>query len=548
MRSPALRNRAATLAAAISTLGILFGLLVPIYSDEVGWRMQARSAIDGGVDRFLAEACGPNTLAHPPFFIVPLRYFSGYANLAFADPLFIRLAGVACALAWLAMLWMLIGNVSRSARERSALSLIAFGLSAFGVLPLMLVINRPEQPLLCAISLALLVTLRGWGADARETSHAQAVGAAATVVFAAAVALGYHLKGIVYAPIFVLCAVSSSRGINGRWARWIGAATILALTAIALPYWIDRFKCPADPVLAAKLAKENLASAFFTGGSLVDKLSLAAQGANPMTYVRLSMPAPEYMSQWLPAHIVTDVNAKIWRKILNAGWVASMVLGAFSFVVAAVRAWRARSLDLRAVAPLLLWSISTFWGITQLNKNSYEAALALPVTIMAIVLAIRAAAYGDGALRWIERLGFIVVAMAAISSAAVVTSYAKPLLVASRQHGYVDGQPYSLSPYGFDHVRNQIIATGRLCGIDPGQGTHALLVDDVTYFPYMATWRPLHRTGVLSDWNGSITDPAAYLRSKGSSGIVLGCAYLPPELRKMARRNGQFCCVGASSL
>src|SRR4051794_24442907 len=85
---------AEVVALLIAIASLLFGLLVPIYTDEVGWRFAARSAIDGGVDRSVAENCGPNTLAIVPLFMQPLRYASATVNLAFADPMFVRLTGV----------------------------------------------------------------------------------------------------------------------------------------------------------------------------------------------------------------------------------------------------------------------------------------------------------------------------------------------------------------------------------------------------------------------------------------------------------------------
>jgi hypothetical protein len=83
-----------------------------------------------------------------------------------------------------------------------------------------------------------------------------------------------------------------------------------------------------------------------------------------------------------------------------------------------------------------------------------------------------------------------------------------------------------------------------MCGVDEPDSIRGLVVDDLTYFAYMTSWRPLHRLGVLRVWNGSITDPIAYLRARSSSGIVVGCLYLPLELRARAHRVGPFCCLG----
>ena len=66
----------------------------------------------------------------------------------------------------------------------------------------------------------------------------------------------------------------------------------------------------------------------------------------------------------------------------------------------------------------------------------------------------------------------------------------------------------------------------------------------VTYFAFMESRLPQHRLGVIGLWRGTIDDPIAYLRSRGSSGAILGCHLLPPNLRARAKSEGRFCCLG----
>ncbi|WP_439374527.1 hypothetical protein [Bradyrhizobium sp. DASA03120] len=307
---------------------------------------------------------------------------------------------------------------------------------------------------------------------------------------------------------------------------------------------MDRFRCPADPVLAAKLAKENIAAILFGGGPVMSRMGEALRGANIFAYVGLSMPAERYMSNWLPPDVIDHKEATNWAAPLLLAWMSAMLLGIVSTGRALVRAARARKMDARLMLPILLVGIVLGWGATQLTKNAYEASLALPATILSIVLAIRAAEFSEITIRCAQIVSRFTLVVAAASLVALMAFYAKPLWVSAHQPGYVALQPYSVSPYGFSKIEDQIVATGRLCGIDPAKRPSGLLIDDLTYFAYMASYRPLHRTGVLSDWNGSIIDPVAYLATRRSSGIVLGCSYLPPALRQLAHSIGQFCCIG----
>ena len=78
---------------AVFVLAILAGIFYPVYTDEIGWRLQERAGFDG-VDKLFTQICGPNTLAHPPFWRMPVRYYSALFNSLFADPLYVRLSGI----------------------------------------------------------------------------------------------------------------------------------------------------------------------------------------------------------------------------------------------------------------------------------------------------------------------------------------------------------------------------------------------------------------------------------------------------------------------
>lgn len=522
-------------------LSLLFGVLLPIYTDEVGWRMQLRAGLDGGIDRMISDICGPNTNAAPPLFMMPFRYASAWLNLTFPDPLYVRTVGVGCAIVWAFLMRALIGRIAADARQRSLLRALAFALLGMGVLPLMLVMSRPDQIVLLAMTCAVLVAV--------VAAQRTATGAVSTWLWPLAIAalgvaaISYHLKGVLIAPLILVCIFLSGSGKRTLTARILAMLLFTGMAAPGAHYWVERFRCPDDPILAERLAKQNIASALVTEGDWRNVTMTALIGANPNNYIMLAEAHKYPMSDWLPRGQI-DNKASIARFIvMGLAWNGATVIAMFCLILALRRRWRERRIDLATAVPVALAGLAMIWGISQRARNDYEIMIALPMLALFCVFSLSAIPWTPQRTRQLG-VGIAIIALCSLVGQADIARRYYPLLrSAADQTGYVFRQPYSVSAYGFGPLRQTILDTARLCGIGKNGRAQRPLVDDITYFAMINSWRPFHRFGVLETWNGSIKDPIAYLHSRGSEGMVVDCRALSPSLRQQAIRNGQYCCI-----
>ena len=542
-RRPASFTRDPVAIAALAVLTmlvvtLLVGLLVPIYTDEVAWRMMlARSPLDGGFDRGLGDQCGPNSTVVAPFFMQPIRHFSAWMATHVADPRAVRISGVGLALAWVALFWRLTRRLPHDLRATGRT--IGLSLIGLGVLPFLLVWSRPEQPLLIAYTLALMVALAAQGERPRHSSR-RAWAAALIVMLTGVVALSYHPKGVVFLPIPLIAAACSSRGREGRGARIAAVTLLIGAGVIAFRYWSLRFGCAADPQLAAALAKENIASTI-DAGRLVDSAGRLFSAALPWPYVDQAAPSPDYMSNWLPSVPIPPLVGVIWQLCVRWIWRGAIYLVAAILIAGVVGALARRRFEPRLMLAGAIAFTVLAWGATQLKKNSYESALQLPLIVIMLVLALPM--LGDRFRRVVQVCALPLAILSIGSQLLLITFYAPVMTAIAAQPGPIGSQPYSYVPWGYPALEREIAAAARACAIDPVNGRH-LLVDDMTYFPLIRSWLPLHRMAHLGVWRGSIGDPIAYLQSQGASGGVTACAYMPDDVRARAKVVGRFCCIG----
>jgi hypothetical protein len=157
-----------------------------------------------------------------------------------------------------------------------------------------------------------------------------------------------------------------------------------------------------------------------------------------------------------------------------------------------------------------------------------------------------------GRAAWVSRgLAWIaptVAAAALLSEIAVIGFTAAPLLAAAQTPGALPAQPFSVSIAGYGKVRSDIVRAMALAGMDGRAPLPRLMVDDVTYLALQRHPLPFHNLGVTDVWSGSIDNPARYLLSRNSSGVVVPCRHLPMELESAAAVSGQICAINRSQL
>jgi hypothetical protein len=415
-----------------------------------------------------------------------------------------------------------------------------------GLLPFVMALSRPEQPVIMATTAIIIIALVPL--PTRNAAPWTGVKVALILVLAA-IAMSYHLKGVLYSVVAATCLAVCARGRGTVLPRIAGCIALLALTASAALYWIGRFQCPGDPKLAAMLARENLAAVIAEDGSPVDLVLEAVRGANPFNYVHLATPTAWPMSNWLPPEMFSGPQTAVVGVFLYLSWAIAFALTMLTLVGFFSRAgWRGLA-EPRVLIACAIFGCVLVWGASQLNKNVYEASHVLPLLLVcfALIWSLPEPDYLDfGRIATAVPLGFVTAAL--ISQAVVLGASAGPLLRAAQVPGYPQRQPFSVSLANYDAVRHNIRRAMALSGIRSDRPLRRLLVDDLTYLALQQYSLPLHRLGVLSTWNGSIDDPVKYLRSRHSDGVVVGCSVLPPDMLAAASRSGQICAISRAGL
>lgn len=540
-----LRN--VVLGVFVATL--LLGVFLPVYTDEIGWRFQERAAIDG-VDKLYSDICGPNTLAAPPWFMMPVRYYSAFFNTHFANPLTIRLSGVLYALIWTALLLLLVRRTVGEAWHRSLVTVCGLGLMCLGTLPLLLVWSRPEQPIVIALLAALLLAWSDWRAPGEPTPPCAAWLRSAGVLLLAVVALSYHLKGVFLFPVFAACLWFASSGRAAVLPRAVGGGALVMLTAWALHYWSARMQCPGDAVFWARFSRNSIGAAL-AGVKTLDQvpplLWKLIGNVDFADYFRLPAPRRIPLSFWLEGRQVTRAQSAVWAGGLVVLWTLASLAALACLALAARRMGRERAIDRRAVMAVVLVVSGAGWAATQLIKNVYEASFMLPLLMVAVVLALatqeRALAGRPVRARLFRGLAAVIGVAAVVSPLAVGIIYAGSLARAAGHDGYLPRQRVSLSVRPYPGLEHEVLAAAKLCRIPEPEKAKALMIDDLTYLPFQKSRLPQHWLGVTGLWKGEIEDPIAYLKSRDSDGIIVGCQVLPRDLRARARESGGFCCL-----
>lgn len=531
-------SRVAFLTAPIAFgLAVLTGFFVPIYTDEIGWRWQERAGLDG-VDKLLSVVCGPTSIVKPPFWMMPARYYSAFWNVEFNSPIYTRVSGLLYALAWGALLIFTIRRIAPNRARARILVTLAFATMTIGLTPWLLVWSRPEQPIIISVTIAILISSRGWD-NFTLVGHLRGWLTAATIVVLTSIAISYHLKAIFLAPVFIACTFMNSRVRQTLVPRLAGCAAIVIITVQGAQYWIGRLRCPAQQSF---ISSQNIASELLVAKSVREASSIALRmlvNINPFPYIARTVPRPNPMSAWLVELQISIGSTMVWWGAITFLWCLIFLFATNSFVRQA-KTIASDGLDARLVIVSALLISMVGWIATQVAANDYEAALILPLMLLAAVIALTCSASAPKIVDSLNGLAIGATAAAAVSMVLVGTVFGSSLISASRQSGYLPLQPHSVSVFGYEALRSRILSLAKQCGIVEGQSRN-LVIDDVTYYAFMTNPMPDH-VGDL----GTLYFPDLsldYLRKRRSDGVIATCRKLPRPLQTIARREGEFCCL-----
>lgn len=536
------------LLAVMVAFAVTFALslLVPILNDEVGWKIiTTRFLHDGGRMISLFPRCGANFVAEPPWFMVPMRLIEAgvYAQLSLLQ---IRVMGVLSFALWLGLTLALLARIVGPVLPGLRLPAVLLGLVSLGALPFLLVINRPEQPLLLGLSLLLLVPLTLPAVRPRWTD---AAGAAGVLVVAMGL-FASHPKSLLFLPLMLASLFVMTRPWPLRVAAGAGLALMAAQT---YGFWTHFNACPGDPAFGHFLAQQMVTLGGLAGDPAGTLRQMIANLMHLPYYghalkVPVDLPLP-----WLPPFpAIPDPLADAVTLAIRLVVAGGMMVACVALALRLRTAWRARRLDARLL--LVLACGLSLLGLASLQtvRHFYELGLIGPLAILAALVALIRPP-SPGAAKAAHAY------MAALLAVSLISQIVLWAAVLSRSVGYYTAGGYlpeqaevSVSPYRYAVQERKIRAAARACAIDIDRRPLHLVTDDLTYPSLAGSRAPFNIFYIVrgSRWpearlNGA--ELTAFLRQWRSDGLVAGCHMLPPDLRAGAVRVDDVCCMPAFS-
>ena len=533
----------------LAILSFIICFFFPIYTDEIVWKaIQGRYWADGNqaLAQTLCPSCG--SYSHVvPMMLLPYRILSTFINTHLLSPLLIRLFGMSVAFTWLFVTWLLFRALLPKYFKSTTIALCLIAFATLGVMPLLLVISRPEQCLLLCMTLFFVPLLKE-NSIQKPTIYRSCFNAIGIFLLASFM-LTIHPKALFALP---LVFVSMYRFVKPRELYVLCMIAISIFSAIAYHDWSLRWSCLNDPYIADILRKMNLgAITNLTEFKHYFSYLIKSLIFSNSWYINFAVPKTNYISNMIPpfTNIVMLIFGQILRFLLTVTFIAAFIV----FISSTLKRWRNTTLDLSHVAIGTIWLFYAASVVTRIEKNDYEATLIVPLLALAVAGTLWVARatletnMGKQNFTRYFRFFFLgLLSLSVLSQIAFITTYLPYAITSWGKPGYIAGQRVSISNFGYNQLRPEIVEAAAKCGIHASDKPHHLVVDELTYFVFIDSYQPFFMTSLDElNWYRHQSNPTPLLMSYQSAGMIVGCQWIPSALRAKATRDGKFCCLPA---
>ena len=520
----------------------------PIYPDEISFQfVNARAGYDRFLHSELFPACSSGCSLQMPLFWKPAKFLYWALYNPVQDLQLFRYIGIAVALCAIGMLaWLAAKALSERGISKLLTACFILAACSFGVLPFILVLNRPEP---------LLVLCAGWFALApfifgAERSRKVRIAVVLLSFAVLSLLLGLHPKSLLLMPLVLISLWTLSGNIRGRKASV--AACLLALFFAAQSYAVysKSSKCPESPRIAAF----NSDQYYMPGLDLLSNPAAVAGkllgSANSyILYITRNTFNAGYTLHWLPpvsggADAARDTvnNALIW------GFQIFVMLNVVLLIIQFSRGWRAVVQTPGGLIPLVFaFSLLGIFAV-QMAKHFYEGAFIIPLS--ALLLCAEFMVLPSGKITAYIRLFFCATIWLAVASLlCALCSFSGKLDV------YYPGPGISLAQYSRDKTDAYMKPLQALNG--GWNGAH-IVTDDMGYMYVKKSFQPYDLDyillGLISERGPKAAANAPLVFSKLKElrvpAVIARCSYIKPRavLIDNAVRSGDMCYIGPATI
>lgn len=534
----------AAILAFIAVTGL--GVLVPLYVDEVATKLvQARFLAERGQMLSLFPQCASGFILDTPLTWYPaaLAFSLLYGEL---QPVGLRIAGTAVFLAWIAVFAAWLFLTIPVARLRLHAMAGMAGILGLGVLPLTMVLARPEQWVVLLLTCYLLLAAGAGRMEMRGHTWTPAVLFAGFLLLTSL--LNYaHPKALFFLP-FVIVAACCVFGMRRKWLLGLAAAFAIFSAYQTFTFAGTVIRCESAPILSGILSAQATSISL----AFSDPIRFLAEAsgnilAAPGKIAEHGIFQSAYQSAWLPPVPFAASGAIV--KAVNLGatgaWYLACLLAA---VLPPLVFLRRPGQDGNGAGRLLvpaLW-IGLIGHLALYREwNFYGGSLVIALAGLLLV-------HGLGSARPLQRLPLLAnlvlasVLLLSLTSTAVLGFQQGPRLLkaAWSTDAVPANQAYSLNAFAYAGARDRIRNLAEACGL-PGDGASRLVVDDLAYFAFTGLRQPIHLGFIWpGGWGADIAGKTRdLLTGMQSEGIIGRCSLIAPEFRHQTLRDGNLCCV-----
>ena len=548
MRSAYFDRLASWLVLSVFCAVLALVFFLPIYTDEIAIKLVApRMLRDHFVWFSLYPQCGVSFSSHLPWTLVPGGVINWFINGSMTQPIFIRIIGVLTFVAWLAMLtWFMQQKLQGNA---SLLSIMA-GLVSFislGIMPFLMVLNRSEQPIL--IGLTLICLSPYIAAKYQPSTNKTWIVFVAGFFLVTSYMLSIHPKPLLFIPVMLAAvyylAVTSRR-------VWVGVLLSgwLAVSAYqSYKFWTSNLNCSDAPFLNADFKSQSLSLGLLLSAPSEFLMSGLRELKHSYVYIKNALFELRYSPNWLPPSHDQTLG---WFSSINDVAISLIYFSTLCYSIFALTKRVRHGFDSgkflhETTMPLALFVGMFLCGFFLAGKFFYESALMLPLLLLLVLMLLPKAPLareGNRAQQYIFKL--LLVASIA-SQINLILTFAPYPLGTWLAGGQVDGQRFSISSFNYNKIRGDIIRTAENCGITVDNAGAHLVIDNSTYFPFKDTYMPFHLDSILGRDVGD-GNLMQFLKVRNSAGLITRCDSLSPEIRKLTKQNGNYCCIGKQDI